>query len=140
VGKDVPRPWIEDAVVKKHVINVLPYILAFGLFAYAIWSNGPGLKEIFLDRTEPLHYEFLALGAVILTVSVPSRSAWYILVRLLNSRSPSATPRAPVGFFYNTIMPGSIGAISSRPYSSPGVARRTVAVAWYHGPVIAGRR
>jgi uncharacterized protein (TIRG00374 family) len=133
VGRDVPRPWTEDAVVKKIVFRILPYLLAFGLFAYAIWSNGPGLKQIFVDRTEPLNYGFLALGAAVLTVSVViTFLRWYVLVRAvgLPFTVGNALGLGAVGFFYNTILPGSIGGdLVKAVFLAREQARRTVAVA-----------
>lgn len=128
----------KDAVVKTHIINVLKYVVALGLLGYVIYSNwapakGPGLREMLFERTEPLHYGFLALGAVILLGSVLiTFLRWYVLVRAvgLPFTLGNALGLGAVGFFFNTFLPGSVGGdLVKAVYLAREHARRTLAVA-----------
>ena len=91
----------------------------------------PGLKDL-LEK--PIRYDALALtaGLMVLTVSL-QLVRWYLLVRALDLPFTlrNAFRLGLVGFFYNTVLPGSIGGDLLKGYfiAKDQPTRRAAAVA-----------
>lgn len=121
--------------------NTFKYVLAFGLLAYVVYKNwdpgnGRGLKDVwqkYVVEGQPIHYLFLAAGFVTLLVSMLiTLLRWYVLVRAqdLPFTIRGALSLGLVGFFFNTVMPGSVGGdIVKAAVLAREQSRRTVAVA-----------
>jgi uncharacterized protein (TIRG00374 family) len=134
-------PLQETLVSKRTIFNLGKYLLAFGLLAYVVYANwspasGKGLGYVWQRHVVegyPIHAGFLALGFAIFTASILlTLVRWYILVRAqdLPFRLADAVRLGLVGFFFNTVLPGSIGGdIVKAAFLAREQARRTVAVA-----------
>ncbi len=127
---------------KRIVGTVLKYLLAFGLLGWVVHSNwapqkGTGLKDVWekhVIQGQPIHLQFLLLGAVIYTVSVLlTLMRWYLLVRAqdLPFTKANALRLGMIGVFYNTFLPGAVGGdvIRAAYLAREQKNRRTVAVA-----------
>lgn len=120
---------------KRAFINLLKYLLGFGLLAWVVWTNwkpatGQGLADALAGdiRFVPL----LLAGTLYLATVLLSFVRWYVLVRAqdLPFALPEATRLGLVGLYFNTFLPGSVGGDIIK---AAGIARqqerRTVAVA-----------
>lgn len=100
---------------KSLVTGFLKTAVGLGLLAYVLYSNwepkgtGPGIKGL-LTQTPDLA---LLAGVVVLTAVTLSCQIfrWYLLVRALDLPFTvrNAYRLGMVGYFYNTLLPGSIG-------------------------------
>jgi glycosyltransferase 2 family protein len=94
---------------------LLKYVLGFGLLVWVIWKfwnpngNVPGIRNLI---QEPANW-WLALVTVVLVgcVLICQISRWYLLVRALDLpfQYRDAIRLGTVGYFYNMIVPGSVG-------------------------------
>ena len=103
----------------------------------AVWEHPRGLAYVWqrhvLER-EPIHLGFLALGFLLgLTAVVLTFVRWYVLVRAqdLPFTIPDALRLGFIGFFFNAVMPGSVGGdiIKAAFLAREKPDRKTVAVA-----------
>lgn len=123
------------------ILNLLKYVLAFGLLGYVVWSNWKpgnptGLEQLWnkhVVQGQSVHLGYLALGAtVLLTCIFITFFRWYLLVRAvgLPFRIVDALRLGLVGLFYNTFLPGSVGGdVVKAAGLAREQSRRTVAVA-----------
>ncbi len=123
------------------LLNCFKYLLAFGLLGYVIAANwepkgGRGLKEVWqvhVVQGKPIDYLALGLGMVLFGGSVLiTLLRWYVLVRAqdLPFTVSGAMRVGLIGFFYNTVLPGSVGGdIIKAAVLAREQNRRTVAVA-----------
>jgi uncharacterized protein (TIRG00374 family) len=128
-------------VTKRIVLNVLMYLLAFGLLGWLVYSNwgspgSNGLGDVWerhVVQREPIRIDFFLFGFVIYTCSVLlTLLRWYLLVRAQDL--PFSVGRAMrlgmIGVFFNTFLPGSVGGDIIRAAAlAKEQSRRTVAVA-----------
>ncbi len=126
---------------KRIIIALCKYLLAFGLLGYVVWSNWQpespnGLKAVWdkhVVQGQPIHLQFLLLGAVIYTASVLlTLMRWYFLVRAqdLPFKVSDALRLGMIGIFFNTFLPGSVGGdVIRAAFLAREQSRRTVAVA-----------
>lgn len=100
---------------KKFVSGFLKTFIGLGLLAYVLYSNwqpkgaGPGIKNLL---NQAPNFGYLAAIAVLTGVTVSCQILrWYILVRALDLPFTlrNAFRLGMVGYFYNTLLPGSIG-------------------------------
>lgn len=126
---------------KRILWNGFQYLLAFGLLGYVVWQNwapesGRGLGYVWerhVQQGQPIHYDYLLAAAVItLTAWLVTLVRWYLLVRA--QELPFTLGRAfrlgMIGFFFNSILPGSVGGdIVKAAGLAREQSRRTVAVA-----------
>lgn len=120
----VPTPPAKGTGLKKHsstIINLLKYIVGFGLLAYILWvywnpkiaEDGkilsPGISGL-LKQT-PDFLAFAGLAIVAFTCTSIQFVRWWILVRALDLpfTIPSAFRLGFIGAFYNAFLPGSVG-------------------------------
>jgi len=136
-------------VTKQTLFNLLKYFLAFGLLAFVIWSNwdpaertlpsGEKFKPVGLSQVwqkhfvegQPIHFHFLALAAgLFLFGLLVTLVRWYFLVRDLPFSLYNAMRLGLVGFFFNNLLPGSVGGdVVKAAAIAREQNRRTVAVA-----------
>jgi uncharacterized protein (TIRG00374 family) len=102
-------------VSKKFLIDILKTAVGLGLLAYVINANwnprngGPGIKNL-LNQTP--NFGYIAAIAVLTGITVSCQIVrWYLLVRALDLPFTlrNAFRLGMVGYFYNTLLPGSIG-------------------------------
>lgn len=134
-------PGWRISVIRHHLINLLKYLLALGVLSFVIYNNwdppsGYGLGNVWQKHVvERAPSDLLALGigmvlyliAVILTLI-----RWWVLVRAqsLPFTLSSAFRVGLIGFFYNIVLPGSVGGdIVKAAVLAREQSRRTVAVA-----------
>src|SRR5262249_25803485 len=114
----------------------------FGLLAWVISSNWKpespyGLKAVWdkhVVRGEPIHWQFLLLGAAIYAVCVTlTLLRWYLLVRAqdLPFKVSDAMRLGMIGIYFSAFLPGSVGGDIMRAafLAKEQKDRRTVAVA-----------
>jgi hypothetical protein len=122
---------------KRYSINALKYGVGLVLLAWMIWRNwappggsGIGLRDAF---AKPIQLLPLGLAAASFTIAVAlTFLRWYVLVHAQDlPLSLFNTLRLGLlGFFWNTLLPGSIGGdIVKATYIAREQSRRTVAVA-----------
>jgi uncharacterized protein (TIRG00374 family) len=126
--------------------NLFKYVLAFGLLAWVIHQNWDppahggekpvGLKDVWekhVVQGVPIHTGYFLLSVVIFTAAVLlTLVRWYILVRAqdLPFTLSGALRIGLVGFFFNSVLPGSVGGdIIKAAALAREQSRRTVAVA-----------
>ncbi len=121
--------------------NVFKYLLAFGLLGWVIYANwapakGNGLQEVWQKHVlegQPIHGLYLLLAFALFTGSVLlTLVRWYVLVRAqdLPFTLGGALRVGLIGFFYNSVLPGSVGGdIIKAAVLAREQSRRTVAVA-----------
>ncbi len=120
-------------------VGVLKYGIGFGLLAWIITSNwndkvdppSPGLGTL-LSR--PIAYDALAWAAVLMAVTVSLQLVrWFLLVRALDLvfTLRNAFRLGLIGYFYNTVLPGSVGGDLLKGYfiAKDQPARKAAAVA-----------
>jgi uncharacterized protein (TIRG00374 family) len=133
-----------SAFCRRHrdlILNLFKYCLAFGLLTYVVVSNWKpgeenGLASVWdkhAVRGEPVHLGYLGLALLLYSMSLSvTLVRWYSLVRAqdLPFRMRDAARLGLRGFFWNTVLPGSVGGDLVK---ATGIAReqnrRTVAVA-----------
>ncbi len=126
-------------MVKRRVITLLKYGLGFGILAGVIWFHWDVTSEkgeaigLSAALTRPIH-----LGPLVLALAIGGASValtfvrWYVLVRAqdLPFTLANAFRLGMVGFFFNTLLPGSVGGdIIKATCIAREQSRRTVAVA-----------
>jgi uncharacterized protein (TIRG00374 family) len=102
----------------------------------AVWEHPRGLAYVWqrhVIEREPVHLWFLALGAVLgLTAITLTFIRWYVLVRAqdLPFTIPDALRLGFIGFFFNSVMPGSVGGdiIKATFLAREKPDRKTIAV------------
>jgi len=121
--------------------NAFKYLLAFGLLGYVVYANwdppgGRGLKDVWQKHAiegQPIHGGFLLMAFLLFTGSVLlTMVRWYVLVRAqdLPFTLGGAMRVGLIGFFYNSVLPGSVGGdIIKAAVLAREQSRRTVAVA-----------
>ncbi len=126
---------------RQTLMNVLGYLLAFGLLSYVVYSNWKpgdpaGLASLWNKHVvegEPVHWGFLAIAVCTLTYGLcVTLVRWYLLVRAqdLPFRLADAFRLGLIGFFFNTFLPGSVGGdVIKAAGLAREQSRRTVAVA-----------
>lgn len=122
--------------VRDKVIGVIKYGIGFGLLAWIISSNwekpdGTGLKKLL---SGPIDYAALAVAAVLMTITVSLQIfRWFLLVRALDLPFTvrNAYRLGLIGYFYNTVLPGSVGGDLLKGYfiAKEQPSRRAAAVA-----------
>jgi uncharacterized protein (TIRG00374 family) len=129
-------------VNKRLLINILKYLLAFGLLAYVVTTNwdppkGRGLKHVWhahFVEGQPVHYDYLAIAFVLFLASILMTFVrWLYLVRALELpfRPGDALRLGAIGYFFNTFLPGSVGGdiVKAAFLAREHPERRTRAVA-----------
>jgi uncharacterized protein (TIRG00374 family) len=122
---------------KRYLLNAVKYGIGLVLLAWMIWRNwappggsGMGLRDAF---AKPIQFLPLGLAAASFTTAVAlTFLRWYVLVHAQDlPLSLFNTLRLGLlGFFWNTLLPGSIGGdIVKATYIAREQSRRTVAVA-----------
>ena len=121
--------------------NLFKYTLAFGLLGYVVWSNwlpdsDRGLAHVWTKHAvhgEPIGGGYLLLGFSLISFSmIVTLVRWFYLVRAqdLPFQMKDAFRLGLIGFFYNTVLPGSVGGdVVKAAGIARGQKRRTVAVA-----------
>lgn len=123
--------------------NLFKYVLAFGLLGYVVWANWApakpeerGLRDVWYKHVvegQPIHGWFLVGAFIVFTASLLiTLVRWYVLVRAqdLPFTLRGAMRVGLIGFFYNTVLPGSVGGdIIKAAVLAREQSRRTVAVA-----------
>lgn len=105
---------------KRTLLDVCKYLLAFGLLAgviYKYWEpkEGKGLHDVwqqYVVEGKPIHYEYLLAALVLFSAALLLTFVrWYVLVRAqdLPFRLLDAFRLGLVGFFFNALLPSSIG-------------------------------
>jgi uncharacterized protein (TIRG00374 family) len=105
--------------------------------AVAVWEHPRGLAYVWqrhVVEREPVHLGFLGIGALLgLTAIVLTFVRWYVLVRAqdLPFTIPDALRLGFIGFFFNSVMPGSVGGdiIKAAFLAREKSDRKTIAVA-----------
>jgi uncharacterized protein (TIRG00374 family) len=123
-------------VVKlRIVIDICKYLVGFGLLGFVVWRNwapasGNGLVNLWQRQ---IHWGALALAGGLCAIAVLLTFVrWFLLVRAqdLPFTLGAALRLGLVGYYYNTLLPGSVGGDLVK---AAGIARaqdrRTVAVA-----------
>lgn len=128
-------------VTKRTFWNAFKYLLAFGLLAWVIYANwapakGTGLRDVwqkYAIEGNPIAGYYLLAGFALYGASVLlTLYRWYVLVRAqdLPFTVPGAMRIGLIGFFYNTVLPGSVGGdIIKAAAIAREQSRRTIAVA-----------
>jgi hypothetical protein len=130
---------LEGSRVKKHVLTFVKYGLGLGLLAWVIWAHWDMTDDSGkpIGLSEALRHDVrwlpLVLAGVICLASVLLTFVrWYVLVRAqeLPFTLSSAMRLGLVGYFFNTMLPGSVGGdIIKATFVAREQSRRTVAVA-----------
>lgn len=109
-------------VSKSLVTGFLKTAIGLGLLAYVINANwrpgngGPGIRNLLMQTPD---FALLALVAVLVALAVSCQILrWYLLVRALDLPFTlrNAFRIGMVGYFYNTLLPGSIGGDFLKAY------------------------
>jgi uncharacterized protein (TIRG00374 family) len=129
-------------VNKRLLVNILKYVLAFGLLTYVVISNwdpakGRGLKHVWhahFVEGQPVHYDYLAIAFVLFLASIlMTFIRWFYLVRAveLPFRPGDALRLGAIGYFFNTFLPGAVGGdiVKAAFLAHEHPERRTRAVA-----------
>ncbi len=128
-------------MTKRIVLNLLQYLLAFGVLAVMVWLNwepkgGNGLKEVWqkhIVEGQPVLWSFLGLAAMLYAVSlIITLLRWYFLVRAQNLpfTVKDALRLGLIGAFFNSFLPGAVGGdLVKATFLAREHTRRTVAVA-----------
>jgi uncharacterized protein (TIRG00374 family) len=123
-------------VHKRFVITLLKYGLGIGLLAWVIyryWHGADGTVGLAEALEKPIHVAPLCLaGMVCLLAVLLTFVRWYLLVRALGLPFAfgDALRLGLVGYFFNTLLPGSVGGdLVKAAYLVREQRRRTVAVA-----------
>src|SRR5262249_24521893 len=123
----------QSLVPKKLLITLLKYGLGFGLLAWVVYANWDGENGLGQALEKPIRVAPLILATVICLTSVLLTFVrWYILVRAqdLPFAFPNALRLGLVGYFFNTMLPGSVGGdLVKATFLAREQSRRTVAVA-----------
>jgi len=121
---------------RDYVIGTLKYGFGFGLLTYIIATNwAPPGKRGLKDLLEhPIDYSALGLAAVLMAFTVSLQIfRWYLLVRALDLPFTlrNAYRLGLIGYYYNTVLPGSIGGDLLKGYfiAKEQPSRRAAAVA-----------
>jgi uncharacterized protein (TIRG00374 family) len=126
---------------KRTFWNAFKYLLAVGLLAWVVYTNwapakGTGLQDVwrkYVVERQPIASSFLLAGFALYVASVfLTLYRWYVLVRAqdLPFTVPGAMRIGLIGFFYNTVLPGSVGGdIIKAAAIAREQSRRTIAVA-----------
>ncbi len=127
---------------KRLAINLLKYLVAFGVLAFVVTSNwapenGHGLSFVWehhiLTGGVGVHWDYLACGFALFAVGVfLTLVRWYLLVRCqgLPLTFGNAIRLGMIGCFFNVFLPGSVGGdIIKAAALAREQSRRTVAVA-----------
>ncbi len=127
--------------MKKQLVNLLKYSLAFGLLGWVVWQNwapegGRGLGYVWQRHAvegQPIHLGYLLAALLCYVVALGlTLVRWYVLVRAqgLSLGVVDAIRLGLLGFFFSTFLPGSVGGdIVKAATLARGQSRRTVAVA-----------
>jgi uncharacterized membrane protein YbhN (UPF0104 family) len=138
-------------VTKQTLFNICKYLLAFGLLAFVIWHNWDpaertlpsgqtykpaGLSQVWQKHFvegQPIHYQFLVLAGVVFVFGfLVTLVRWWLLVRALDLpfKLYNAFRLGLIGFFFNNLLPGSVGGdVVKAAAIAREQNRRTVAVA-----------
>ena len=128
-------------MIRGTLWNTFKYLLAFGLLGWVVYANwapktGRGLQEVWHNHVvlgKPIAgFYLLAAFGLYLVSLVVTLFRWYILVRAQDL--PFTVRRRMriglIGFFYNSVLPGSVGGdIIKAAAIARKQSRRTVAVA-----------
>jgi uncharacterized protein (TIRG00374 family) len=129
------------SVKKSVLINAAKYLLGIVLLAAVIWWNwspapGKGLAPIWqrhFVEGQPIHWlAFMLAGCFCAFAVLLTFVRWYLLVRAvkLPFTLTNALRLGLVSYYFNTILPGSIGGdILKAAFIAKEQTRRTVAVA-----------
>jgi uncharacterized protein (TIRG00374 family) len=124
-----------DRNLFKTLWTVFKFVLALGVLGFTVFLNWPGLAKIWAEHvlTGKIYWANLALAAVICLVStLLTFVRWYVLVRAvkLPFTLSDALRLGVVGYYYNILLPGSVGGdIIKAAFLACEQNRRTVAVA-----------
>jgi uncharacterized protein (TIRG00374 family) len=124
-----------DSKLFKTLWTVFKFVLALSLLGVVVILNWPGLSQIWVEHvlTGKIYWGNLALAAVICLVStLLTFVRWYVLVRAvkLPFTLSDALRLGVVGYYYNILLPGSVGGdILKAAFLAREHNRRTVAVA-----------
>jgi uncharacterized membrane protein YbhN (UPF0104 family) len=128
-------------VNKRTILNLLKYVLAFGLLSWVVWSNwapesGRGLSYVWdrhIVQGQPIQSGYLAAALPLFAAALLlTLVRWYVLVRAqgLPFHIVDALRLGLLGFFFSTFLPGSVGGdIVKAAALARRQERRTVAVA-----------
>jgi glycosyltransferase 2 family protein len=120
--------------------TVFKYVFAIGLLVGVVainWApqDGNGLQQVWEKNllTGKIHWEYFALATLICAAStLLTFVRWYVLVRAvgLPFTLSDALRLGMVGFYFNTLLPGSVGGdILKAAFLAQEQSRRTVAIA-----------
>lgn len=125
-----------SAKVREHLIGAVKYLIGFGLLAWIIsvnWSpeGKTGLKQLL---ARPIDVLALLLAAILMAATVGLQIfRWFVLVRALDLPFTlrNAYRLGLVGYYYNTVLPGSIGGDLLKGYfiAKEQKGRRAAAIA-----------
>lgn len=128
-------------MTRRRLVDALKYILGVGLLAYVVWHNwapsgGGGLAAVWqriVVQGQPINTAALAAaGALCAAGVIQTFIRWFVLVRAqgLPFTLPNALRLGFLGYFYNTLLPGSVGGdLVKATCIAREQDRRTVAVA-----------
>jgi uncharacterized protein (TIRG00374 family) len=128
-------------VTKRTVINIFKYAIGFAIVALLIWRywnppHGVGLRDLWqkhIVRGEPLHWGYFALAFTLCLAGVlQTFLRWGYLVRAIGLPFSilDSLRLGFVGFFCNTMLPGSVGGdLVKAYYMAREHDRRTRAIA-----------
>jgi glycosyltransferase 2 family protein len=128
-------------VTRRVAIGLSKYVLGLGLLAFVIWLNwaptkGGGLSHVWqkhvVERAPVNVGSYAASAACCMVAVLITFVRWYFLVRAQNLpfTLTNALRLGMVGYFGNTLMPGSVGGdFVKAVFIAREQSRRTVAVA-----------
>jgi glycosyltransferase 2 family protein len=128
-------------VNKRILWNAFQYLLAFGLLGFVVWQNwapegGRGLRYVWerhVQEGQPIHWDYFAVAAAVTLAAVLlTQVRWFVLVRAqdLPFTIGQALRLGMIAFFFNSILPGSVGGdVVKAAGLARQQSRRTVAVA-----------
>jgi uncharacterized protein (TIRG00374 family) len=126
---------------RRALINLGKYALGIGLLAAVVWWNwapaeGQGLSQVWqkhIVQGEPIHFGYLVLTMIMVMAAVlQTFIRWGLLVRAqgLPFTVTNSLRLGFVGYFFNTLLPGSVGGDLVKAVAiAREQSRRTVAVA-----------
>lgn len=120
-----PKPRWPGILIRTALV-----LTAFGLLAWAIWSNRDQIREVLDERPNPAL--FVAALGVYLVALLATFVRWYWLVRALGLpfRLRDAMRLGFIGNVFNLVIPGSVGGdVIKAAFLAKEQERRTQAIA-----------